>query len=451
MKVVRTLGFLLLSVTSAFGALKQLPKDIATASNNFGMELFYMLNQPGKNVVLSPFSINAVLYMSYLGAAGDTMKNMRSNLGISTSQSSLARSFGEYLASLQSGDNLSHGYILNLCNGMWVQQHYSILQTYRTLIKDSFGGFVQEVDFTKAPQAIYTINNAIIKATNGRISDFLTEDDIGSSMRLLLTNTYFFKGEWKYPFPNARTRQALFNPYGGNAPVMTRTMFGEFMLPYYEDKFLQAISLPIKSRSTQPDMELIIILPKGNENEAPFNYLYNGKDLTQITQAMRSERVKLSLPKYTFTVRIPLVGSLETLGMTAPFAPTADFSRITGKKNLLISEFLTESYFSVNEGGIVAAAGSSAGFQIKSSIIHKKAKIFEANHPFLYILRDSYSNVIHFIGEYDAPSAETFAAPKVTLEPQAPQHRQQAPTDVNPLQEEDTGNPSGVEGNPSQG
>jgi len=410
-----------------------------------------MLNQPGKNVVISPFSINSILYMCYLGSSGNTQRNMQQVMGIKTSPQSLSKHFGDYLSSLHSGESLSNGYSLGLNNGMWIQKNLTVLQDYRTTVKDGFDGYISDVDFAKPAQVVYAVNNEITKASKGRINDFLDAGDIDSGMRMLLTNVYYFKGEWKFPFSSARTRQAVFHPYAENKPVMTRTMFGELMLPYYEDKYVQAIALPIKSKSTQPDMEMVIILPRKESLTPPFNYLYNGKSIQQISLAMRTERVKVALPKFTFVVRVPLIGSLSTLGMTSPFSPEANFSVITGKRNLFISELLTQSYFSVSEGGIVASAGSTAGFQIKSSVISKKAKVFEANHPFVYILRDSYSDLIHFIGEYDAPNTEKFSVPKVTLEPQAPEHQQQGPTNVNPLDEEDSSNPSGVEGNPSEG
>lgn len=451
MYIMRILLCFALFLTSFMGAvLKKLPRDIAKATNDFGFELFYMLNQPGKNVVLSPFSINSSLYMSYVGAGRDTMTNMRKVLGITTSQATLSRTFGEYLTSLTSASHLTDGYNLYLNNGMWIQSGFTLLNNYKTTIQDSFGGYVDEVNFKKTSQVIYKINNEISKSTSGRITNFLTQNDIDSGMRILLTSVYLFKGEWKYPFSTANSRQALFHPYDKNKPVMTRTMFGEFMLPYYEDKFIQAIALPIKSRSTQPDMDLMVILPKKNTSTPPFNYLYNGKSLDQIALAMKSERVKVALPRFTFTIRIPLLGSLELLGMDKPFSPEADFSKITGKKNLFISEFLTEAFFSVNEAGVLAAAGSAAGFNIKSTYVHKKPKTFTADHPFLYLLRDSYSQVVHFVGEYDSPTPERFETPRVTLQPQAPREQQRQDAE-NPLEEGDVNDPSQVEGNPSEG
>ena len=429
----------------------RLSPSIAESGNQFGLELFYFLNEPGKNVVLSPLSINSSLYMAYLGSDGSTEKNMASVLKLKGTKRSITSDFGSYLSSLEKSRYSSGGYHFGISNFLFLQQGFSTVNQFKRDIQDGFDGKVITVDFKKPSLATRTMNSAISKGSGGVIKDLFSQSEITGATRLVLANSQTFQGNWSTPFPTKRTRNAVFYPYGKEKPTMAKTMYAEMYVPYYENDTLQALALPIKGRKDQGSVACIIVLPKDkSDSTPPFNHLYTGTSVSTLYTRMKQTRVSVALPKVHAAIRIPLTGALQSLGMTTPFSSAANFSGITGKANLALSFFSSAASFTINEFGVSAAAGSGAGFDIKSSRTNKKPVAFVANHPFAYALYDTTSNAIFYIGEYDSPTPETFGSPKVTLVPKKDSgdesstklpHRDQ--TDLN------IDNPSGVDESPT--
>src|SRR5476649_1269612 len=67
-----------------------------SATNQLGLELFRQVSaaSPGGNLLLSPFSIQSALAMTYAGADGDTRAEMARVLHFPADNAPLAASFG---------------------------------------------------------------------------------------------------------------------------------------------------------------------------------------------------------------------------------------------------------------------------------------------------------------------------------------------------------------------
>ena len=91
------------------------------------------------------------------------------------------------------------------------------------------------------------------------------------------------------------------------------------------------------------------------------------------------------------------------------FSPVdADFSGITGKKNLFVSEAVHKAFVEVNEEGAEAAA-ATAIVVMKASPAKESPPpppVFRADHPFLFLIRHKPSGAILFLGRVTNPMAE---------------------------------------------
>jgi serpin B len=94
---------------------------------------------------------------------------------------------------------------------------------------------------------------------------------------------------------------------------------------------------------------------------------------------------------------------LSDMGMASAFDPQlADFSGMTGKKDLFISFVVHEAYVDVNEEGTEAAAATATGLLTASAA---PRPVFVADHPFLFFIRDRVTGAILFMGRVTNPSA----------------------------------------------
>ena len=88
--------------------------------------------------------------------------------------------------------------------------------------------------------------------------------------------------------------------------------------------------------------------------------------------------------------------------MNIPFSSTADFSGITGAKDLFISEVVHKAFIDVNEEGTEAAAVTVVG-GFATSI--PDYTVFNVNRPFFFVIRDDRSGSILFMGKVMDPTA----------------------------------------------
>jgi serpin B len=84
------------------------------------------------------------------------------------------------------------------------------------------------------------------------------------------------------------------------------------------------------------------------------------------------------------------------MGMPDAFSGRADFSGMTGDKELFISAVIHKAYVDVNEEGTEAAAAT--GIVMKLTAVEPPPPIFRADRPFVFIIRDKQSGSILFMG-----------------------------------------------------
>ena len=115
----------------------------------------------------------------------------------------------------------------------------------------------------------------------------------------------------------------------------------------------------------------------------------------------RKQEIDIRIPKFRIETTIPLKKDLMQLGLKEMFFPgRADFSGITGDKNLFISFAVQKAFIEVDEEGTEAAAATAVGAVAVSARIGPR---FVANHPFVFYLRDKVSGMLLFQGRVINP------------------------------------------------
>jgi serpin B len=107
--------------------------------------------------------------------------------------------------------------------------------------------------------------------------------------------------------------------------------------------------------------------------------------------------MKLSLPKFTFESEFNLSETLKSMGMTSAFdGDKADFSGMTAKKDIFISDVIHKAFVAVDEKGTEAAAATAVIMEATMAIQYDVNLIID--RPFIFIIRDKPSGQILFIG-----------------------------------------------------
>jgi serpin B len=393
----------LVSAVPAKSIVKSSEESIARGNNNFAINLYQRLRAENKdeNMFFSPYSISTALAIVFAGAKGDTEKQMAAVLCLPP-ESALSKddfhcAFGSIINDLNTRGQKG-AYKLTVANALWGQKGYSFLKDFLELIEKNYGGNLNEVDFVGATEAArQTINNWVEEKTNGKIKDLIQQGVLDKLTRLVLTNAIYFKGNWASKFKEENTKDVPFTLLDGkkiDVPMMNQK--GDF--GYMQTETFQALEMPYVDK----ELSMFIFLPKESSSLSELEKDFTEDNLSNWLKRFGEQEVTVFVPKFKMTDEFGLADTLKSMGMTDAFGD-ADFSGMTGKKELFISAVVHKAYIDVNEEGTEAAAATAVVMKLTAVA---EPLVFLADRPFLFLIRDNATESILFLGRVTNPKTE---------------------------------------------
>jgi len=218
--------------------------------------------------------------------------------------------------------------------------------------------------------------------------------------RMVLANAIYFKGTWLKQFEKTGTSNQLFHISSARqvqAPLMHHTD----EVRYMEEDGFQAVELPY----TGSELSMMVLLPRQVDGCASLEAHLTPALLSLSLGQMRKQKVEIFLPRFKLESKFELQQTLAKMGMPDAFGTRADFSGIDGTRNLFISAVFHKAWGEVNEEGTEAAAATAVTIK-RSALIKEPAPppVFRADHPFVFLIRDTRSGSILFLGRLADPT-----------------------------------------------
>lgn len=389
--------------------------EVVESCNHFAFDLHLKLAGKPGNLFFSPSSISMALAMTLVGANEDTAEEMSEVLHSTLPDNRFHEGFWELQNATKTG-----GVELKLANRLWGQTGYSFLPEFLEATERCYGARLAEVDFrTAAEAARLQINAWVEEQTAEKIRDLIPPGVLTPLTRLVLTNAIYFKGLWEYEFDEAVTAEAPFWTAPGTDQSVQMMHLAEH-LHYAEFEDLQVLEIPyretqVEFRSTQDghgevvempdsgsDLAMCILLPRRIDGLQKIESRLTAATFREWT-TLRPCLVDASIPKFRIESGFFLNEALESLGMRLAFSvEEADFSRMSDDpEGLYIAAALHKAFVEVNEKGTEAAAATAEVMQVTGVA---KPKVFRADHPFLFLIRDRKTRLVHFIGRVVSPA-----------------------------------------------
>uniref|UniRef100_A0A4X1TV10 Serpin domain-containing protein n=1 Tax=Sus scrofa TaxID=9823 RepID=A0A4X1TV10_PIG len=323
----------------------------------FAVDLFQQIRRSeGGNIFYSPLSIMSALAMTYLGSRGHTASEIRKALHLKElaenaegatadlvgRAGTVHRQFQRLLTELNKPTN---AYELSVANRLYGDKEVSFSQDYLENVKKFYLASVASVDFVNAAEeSRQMINSWVESQTKGKIKDLFPKGTLSSSTTLVLVNAIYFKGRWLQEFKKENTSKEKF-------------WLNKLEEGLTAEKLLEWTS----------------------------------------SQNMKESQVDLHLPRFKVEENYKLMAKLEALGMVSAFRADADFSGMTGRRELAISSVVHKSFVEVTEEGTEAAAATGV---LASAPLNNH---FHCDHPFLFFIRHNKTNSILFCGRVSSP------------------------------------------------
>lgn len=393
----------------------------ATAINQLGLDLLPKAGRSDANLLLSPFSIQSALAMTYAGAADQTREEMRRVLHYAPDESALHESFNDLRRALDEitrasakraaasrpgggpGDPIS----LTIANRLFGEEGYEFREPFLALTRDVYYAPFQAMSFSGNPEvARKDINAWVEDRTRQRIRDLIPPDGVNRETRLVLVNAIYLKAPWAEPFAATSTSPAPFHARGGptvNVPTMRR----QGHLGHAQHEGFRAVTIPYAGG----DLQFFILLPEQTNGLTTLQAKVTPQLLAQTADARMVELI-LHVPKFKLEPPLLKLGELlEELGMRSAFDKprgSANFDRMAPRRPndyLFLSEVFHKTFLDLDEKGTEAAATTAVVMARATSVALEKPKPIEVkvDRPFLFGIQHRASGACLFLGRLTDP------------------------------------------------
>ncbi|HWB61163.1 MAG TPA: serpin family protein [Chthoniobacteraceae bacterium] len=415
---------LLLSAALAFAPpLRAADTDAAaTAINSLGIDLLKKTNGPSENTLLSPYSVQNALAMTYAGAAGETRDEMRKVLHFPKESAELDKSFAaldQRLAAIaaQSKNVVDRSkemggpaepITLSVADRLYAQKGYEFRPAFFEEVKKYYGAPVEQADFTTgAESARKEINGWAADQTHDRIRDLIPGGGVNANTRLVLVNAIYLKAAWEYEFQKFVTQPAPFHVKGGD-PEQVPTMSAMKQYGYAKGGGFTVVTLPYVGG----DLQFVVLLPDEPDGIAALEAKLT-PELLAGCAASKPALVHLWMPKFKMEPpTVDLGGELAGMGMQTAFDEpqgSANFDAMsprTPTNYLFISKVFHKTFISLDEHGTEAAAATAvamaAGAAPHRETPPKPVEV-HVDHPFVFAIQDRKSGACLFLGRVTDP------------------------------------------------
>jgi serine protease inhibitor len=370
--------------------------SLISSENSFALYIFKKIinNEPAaKNVIISPLSISSSLSMTLNGANGATRDAMLAALRMNgLTPGAINNAYKNLTGTLLKVDQRV---LISISNSVWTEKNFVVKKPFIDLLSGFYNAEAKSFDITD-PLAPKQVNSWIESKTNGLIKNMVEELDPSTVM--LLVNAIYFKGKWSSQFDKANTTdKSFYHSDGTSAKVPMMRQTSEFKIfkaadftlaefPYGQGNFVMDVIVPDEINGINN------IIPLITENS-----------LNGWINQLALKKTDLSFPRFKYEYRKELKDILSDMGMTVAFTDAADFSNISDI-DLLISLVLHQAFIETNEEGTEAAAATITGISVTSA--PSDPTILNIDHSFLYIIRETTTNSILFMGRVSDPIAQ---------------------------------------------
>ncbi|MDR9459711.1 MAG: serpin family protein, partial [Dehalococcoidia bacterium] len=360
--------------------------DLVDGNSAFAFDLYEAIGEKGGNLFYSPYSISLALAMTYAGARNVTEQQMAATLHFTLPEEHLHPAFNNLDLELASrGEGAEgkdkEGFRLNIVNEIWGQKDYEFRNEFLDILAENYGAGLRLLDFVNTPEeSRITINDWVSDQTEGRIEDLIPQGVIDALTRLVLTNAVYFNAAWLNPFNEDMTDNGVFHLLDGGEVTVPMMMQSD-SFGYAEGEGYQAVELPYDGR----ELSMVILLPDTGEFEE-FEGLLDADLVDNMTNDLIYKEVALTMPKFEFESEFSLADTLAAMGMPVAFTGAADFSGMTGNRDLSIAEVLHKAFVSVNEAGTEAAAATAVVMTLTAA--PGEPVEVTLDRPFIFLIRD---------------------------------------------------------------
>ncbi|XP_069424398.1 serpin B13 [Ovis canadensis] len=380
--------------------------SLLPASARFGLDLFKDLSKTDEgNILFSPAGISTTIGMlpPVTRGAAATQEQEVPFFEKDTESSRIKAEETELEATEEMHRQLqrvlseiskpSDDYELKIANRLFGEKTYLFLQKYLDYVEKHYHASLEPVDFVNAAdESRKKINSWVESQTNEKIKDLFPDGSLSSSIKLVVVNVIYFKGQWDREFKKENTKEEEFwLNKSTSKSVLMMTQRQSFSFKTLEDVPAKILGLPYRNH----DLSMFLLLPNDIDGLEKIIDKITPEKLIEWTSVGRMEEraVDLHLPRFR-------VAGTYDLEATSAGLCAAGLSGSPEGAGLRAQRLLHRSVLELTEAGTESAAATAVGFAVTPAQDWER---FHCNHPFLFFIRHNKSDSVLFFGRFSSP------------------------------------------------
>lgn len=376
------------------------------ASNAFAMDLYGVLREGKGNVVCSPVGLHSLLMLIQEGASGETLEELKRGLHWKVEGEERfdeVRALRGFLVM-----DAGAGRWLQSGQYLWLSEQRWIRPVFMKTAEEVFGLSPRAMDFTDPARAIREINGLVARDTRQRIPSFLGEGAVTKETRMVAASTLYLKGNWGLAFDPRESKQGMFQTLspGVSKPVMMMQQESD-LRGFMNDRW-QAVELPFDEG--MEGFAMTFLLPRVRGGLAGLEVGLSTDLLKEVHSTARTRKVLVRIPRFSFSMVGSYRESVGRLGIKRVFEQDrAELQGISPEPPPFLGDEWHEATVEVNEVGAEASAatavpaapfGPGDGEEQRDQT---RPMIFNADHPFVFVVRHRLSGLVLFMGRVAEP------------------------------------------------
>ncbi|XP_074073005.1 serpin H1 [Macrotis lagotis] len=377
--------------------LSEKATTLAERSANLAFNLYHAMAQDKgmENILLSPVVVASSLGLVSLGGKANTASQAKAVLSADKLRDDdVHTGLAELLASVS--NSTARNVTWKLGNRLYGPSSVSFADDFVQSSKKHYNYEHSKINFRDKRSALQSINEWASQTTDGKLPEITK--DVEKTDGALIVNAMFFKPHWDEKFHHKMVDNRGFmvtRSYTVGVPMMHRTG----LYNYFDDETekLQMVEMPLAHKLSS----LIIIMPHHVEPLERLEKLLTKEQLKTWLGKMKKRAVAISLPKGVVEVTHDLQKHLAGLGLTEAIDKNkADLSRMSGKKDLYLASVFHATAFEWDTDGNPFDQDIYGREELRSP------KLFYADHPFIFLVKDAQSGSLLFIGRLVRPKGD---------------------------------------------
>jgi serine protease inhibitor len=354
--------------------------------------------QPG-NIVYSPLSVAASLALASAAANGTTLDEFQRVLHWSGEPAALHPAVATLQRQIAAG-MVQSGCELRAAYALWTPKTLPVSREFRSIVRSNYDGAWQTTEFAQPDAAARDINNWAELQTAFKIKELAKPDDLGTPVRLVLASAIYFKGLWAKTFPRASSAYDAFHfADGTKSPAMFMRHSARHRLA--EGDGWQMLELVFAGGA----LAMFVLMPRAAAGLPAVEASLTVETFQRLMHDLQPQSVIVSLPRFRIATTWNLRDALTDLGLRRAFQlGEADFSRLSARDSLALSAVIQKSAIDVvEEGAEVSKETGTVGKPQSAAKAASDPKVFAANRPFLFAVRDAASGSMLLLGRVEKP------------------------------------------------